>query len=180
LYKIYYRVSLLGCCAIIIERAILLMVSGEIKVAMMVSTGIRVTKAITNCVLSNSNCKIHNMLSINNGYDYSEREKTVLELYKQGKGTRDIAKEQRMSLRDISIVLRKNQASHSIAITKDNGNGNNNCSNDINIKSPNQIATQAYKLFSEGKKPFEVAIELGIREAYKFVLDRHLRTIQYL
>jgi hypothetical protein len=69
-----------------------------------------------------------------------------------------------MSLRDISIILRKNQASHGIAITKDNGNGNNNDSNDINIKYPNQIATLACKLFFEGKKPFEVAIELGIRE----------------
>jgi DNA-binding NarL/FixJ family response regulator len=30
-------------------------------------------------------------------YDYSEREKKVLELYEQGKSTRDIAKELRMS-----------------------------------------------------------------------------------
>ena len=44
------------------------------------------------------------MLSINNNYE--EREKKVLELYDQGKSTRDIAKELRMSLRDISIILR--------------------------------------------------------------------------
>jgi DNA invertase Pin-like site-specific DNA recombinase len=93
------------------------------------------------------------MLSTNNNYD--ERKKKVLELYDDGKSTRDIAKELRMSLRDISIILRKN---HGIAII-DNGNIDNN-----NNKSLNQIATQAYKLFSEGKKPFEVAIELGIRE----------------
>src|SRR6188472_201189 len=99
------------------------------------------------------------MLSINNRYDYSKRERTVLELYKQGKSTRDIAKELRMSLRDISIILRNSQLSHGITISKDNKSDNNN------NKSPNQIATQAYKLFSEGKKPFEVAIELGIREA---------------
>jgi DNA-binding NarL/FixJ family response regulator len=49
------------------------------------------------------------MLSINNNYDYNEREKKVLELYDQGKSTRDIAKDLRMSLRDISAVLRKNQ-----------------------------------------------------------------------
>ena len=54
------------------------------------------------------------MLSINNSYDYSKRERTVLELYKQGKSTRDIAKELRMSLRDISIILRKNQVSHGV------------------------------------------------------------------
>ena len=38
------------------------------------------------------------MLSVNNNYD--EREKKVLELYDQGKSTRDIAKELRMSLRE--------------------------------------------------------------------------------
>jgi DNA-binding CsgD family transcriptional regulator len=97
------------------------------------------------------------MLSTNNNdYDHIGRERHVIELYKQGKSTRDIAKELRMSLRDISIILRKK--SHGSPST-DNGNIDN-----TNNKSPNQIATQAYKLFSEGKKPFEVAIELGIRE----------------
>jgi uncharacterized coiled-coil DUF342 family protein len=105
----------------------------------------------------------NDMLSINNNnYDYNEREKKVLELYREGRNTRDIAKEIRMSLRDISIILRKNQVSHSIATTK--GDDNNNFSNDINIKSLNQKATQAYKLFSEGKKLSDVAIELGLRE----------------
>jgi DNA-binding NarL/FixJ family response regulator len=51
------------------------------------------------------------MLSINNNdHDYNERERQVIELYDQGKSTRDIAKELRMSLRDISVILRKNQA----------------------------------------------------------------------
>ena len=98
------------------------------------------------------------MLSINNNNcDYTEREKQVLEIYDQGKSTRDIAKKLRMSLRDISIILRKNQASHGIAITDNDINNNSNYN-----KSPNQIATQAYKLFSEYNKPFEVAIELGL------------------
>ncbi|MGB8033054.1 MAG: hypothetical protein WCF03_04435 [Nitrososphaeraceae archaeon] len=75
-----------------------------------------------------------------------------------------------MSLRDISIILRENHVSHGIAIMNDGINNNNISSND---KSPNQKATQAYKLFSEGKKPFEVAIELGIREAQvnKFFME---------
>src|SRR5438067_13457295 len=64
-----------------------------------------------------------------------------------------------MSLRDISIILREYHVSHGIPSTDNDNNNNSN-----NNKSPNQIATQAYKLFSEGKKPFEVAIELGIRE----------------
>jgi orotate phosphoribosyltransferase-like protein len=58
------------------------------------------------------------MSSVNNNYD--EREKKVLELYDQGKSTRDIAKELRISLRDISVILRKNQ-SHKSPST-DNGN----------------------------------------------------------
>src|SRR5438067_11222484 len=100
------------------------------------------------------------MSSINNNdYDYTEREKKVLELYDQGKSTRDIAKELRMSLRDISAILRKNQVSHGIPfpiIDNDNKDNSN--------KSPNQKSTQAYKLFSEGKKPVEVAIQLGLSE----------------
>src|SRR5947199_10518635 len=103
--------------------------------------------------------KDKHMLSINNNYDYNEREKKVLELYNQGKSTRDIAKELKMSLRDISIILRKNQVSHGII---DNDINNNNTNN--NSKSRNEIATQAYKLFSEGKKLYDVAIELGLRE----------------
>ena len=93
------------------------------------------------------------MLSINNNnaYDHLRRERQVIELYNQGKSTRDIAKELRMSLRDISIILRDNQVNHGIVIT-DNSNDNNTNSNN---KSPNEKATQAYKLFDEGKKPVE-------------------------
>jgi uncharacterized protein YjcR len=39
-----------------------------------------------------------------------------------------------------------------------------NDSNNNNNKSPNQTSTQAYKLFSEGYKPVEVAIQLGLSE----------------
>src|SRR5438046_5905088 len=100
------------------------------------------------------------MLSIKNNCDYTERERQVIELYDQGKSTRDIAKELRMSLRDISTILRKNQVSHGMPffiIDNDNNTNNNN-------KSPNQKSAQAYKLFSEGKKPVEVAIQLGLSE----------------
>jgi DNA-binding CsgD family transcriptional regulator len=83
----------------------------------------------------------------------TERESKVLELYNnQGKTTREIAKEQRLSLRDISIILKKHGVNHGIAIDDDNK------------KSPNEKFTQAYKLFSEGKKPIEVAIQLGLSE----------------
>ena len=36
-----------------------------------------------------------------------DRQKLVLELYKQGKNTREIAKEVRMSFRDIGPILNK-------------------------------------------------------------------------
>ena len=115
------------------------------------SDGIRVTKAIAKYAPSYRKDK--HMLTGNNNDYHNEREKKVLDLYNQGKTTRYIAKEIRMSLRDISIILRKKQVSHGIAIIKDNGNDNNN-----NNKSPNEKATRAYRLFSEGKKPFEDCI----------------------
>ena len=49
------------------------------------------------------------MSNNNNNNDYNEREGRVLELYDQGKSTREIAKEIRMSLRDIGIILKKGQ-----------------------------------------------------------------------
>ena len=88
------------------------------------------------------------MSNNNNTNDYNEREGRVLELYDQGKNTREIAKELRMSLREIGFILKKNQVSHGIVITD---NVNNSSSN--NNKPLNEKSTQAYKLFSEGKKP---------------------------
>jgi hypothetical protein len=93
-----------------------------------------------------------------------EKEKLVIDLYyNQRKNVRQIAQEARISFRDIATILKK---------VNDIGNGNgkdnqqhNDKNNSITNKSPNEKATQAYKLFSEGKKPLEVAIELGIREA---------------
>ena len=89
-----------------------------------------------------------NMLSTNNNnaYDHIGRERQVIELYDQGKSTRDIAKELRMSLRDISIILKKHGVNHGLAMTDDN---------DDNKKSHSNNATQAYKLFSEGKNPYK-------------------------
>jgi hypothetical protein len=94
------------------------------------------------------------MSNNNNTNDYNEREGRVLELYDHGKNTREIAKELRMSLRDIGFILKKGQVNHGIATIKDN----NNWSHSI------EKATQAYKFFSEGKKPVEVAIQLSLSE----------------
>ena len=49
----------------------------------------------------------------------SIRERKLLEINDDGKITPDIAKELRISLRDISIILRNNQLSHGFVISKD-------------------------------------------------------------
>ena len=100
------------------------------------------------------------MSNNNNTNDHNEREGRVLELYDQGKNTREIAKELRMSLRDIGFILKKGQVNHGIVTIMDDGNN----SNSNNNKPSNEKATQAYKLFSEGKKPVEVAIQLSLSE----------------
>ena len=108
------------------------------------------------------------MSNNNNTSDYNEREKQVLELYDQRKNTREIAKELRMSLRDIGFILKKGQVNHGITATimDDDNNSNNN-------KPANEKATQAYKLFSEGKKPIDVAIQLNLseKEATKYYTE---------
>jgi hypothetical protein len=85
----------------------------------------------------------------------SEREKLVLDLYKQHKNVREIAQEARMSFRDIGAIVKKTESHSDDGNVKNNGNNN---------KSHNEKATQAYKLFSEGKKLVEVSIDLGLRE----------------
>jgi DNA-directed RNA polymerase specialized sigma subunit len=53
----------------------------------------------------------------------TERERKVLELYNnQGKTTRQIAKEQRLSLRDISLILKKHGINHGIAMIEGDTN----------------------------------------------------------
>ena len=52
--------------------------------------------------------------------DYNEREGRGLELYDQDKNTREIAKELRMSLRDVGFILKKGQINHGIATIKTN------------------------------------------------------------
>lgn len=88
---------------------------------------------------------------------FTPRERKVIELYNEGKSTHDIAKEIRMSLRDINTILKKHGVNHGIVtVEKDNKSSNNN-----------EKATQAYKLFSEGRKPVQVAIELNLDELYE-------------
>jgi DNA-binding NarL/FixJ family response regulator len=84
----------------------------------------------------------------NNDYHYNEREKKVLELYKNGKNTRDIAKEQRLSLEDISIILKKHGVNHGIAMIDDDDDNKKSHSN-------NEKATQATSYSLEERSPYK-------------------------
>ena len=55
----------------------------------------------------------------------------------------------------------------------DDGNNSSNNNSNNNNKPSNQKSTQAYKLFSEGKKPVEVAIQLSLseKEATRFYTE---------
>jgi hypothetical protein len=93
-----------------------------------------------------------------------ERERLVLDLYNQGKTIREIAKEVRMSFRDIGAILNKavgekTEGSKEVIKQQDN--------NDIdkNQQQHLSLSTQAYKHFSNGKTPLDVAIELDLRES---------------
>ena len=91
-----------------------------------------------------------------------EREQAVLDLYNQGKTIREIAKELRMSFRDIGAILKKEE--------KENERQKRQLENNIassgsdNDQRDSSSSTQAYKLFSQAKTPVEVAIELGLDE----------------
>jgi hypothetical protein len=82
-----------------------------------------------------------------------ERERAVIDLYhNQRKTVREIAKEARMSFRDIGAVLNKaDEAQQRKGQEQDN--------------QQLSLATQAYKLFSQGKNPMEVAVALNVRES---------------
>src|SRR5215208_6438514 len=79
-----------------------------------------------------------------------EKERLVIELYNQGKTIRDIAKEVRISFRDIGAILKK--ASGEMEEKQD-------------TKESLSQSNKAYRLFSKGKTPIQVAITLNASEA---------------
>ena len=99
-----------------------------------------------------------------------EKEKLLIDLYyNQRKNVRQIAREARMSFRDIAAILKKKEAAAVNDGSSGTGNGivaMDNQQQQIGNGSSwsNQKSTQAYKLFSEGKKPVEVAIQLCLSE----------------
>ena len=90
-----------------------------------------------------------------------EREQVVLVLYNQGKTIRDIAKEVRMSFRDIGAILKKEEKEKE---RQKRQLENNSSTYSNRTQNGMSLSTQAYKLFSQGKTPVEVAIELDLSE----------------
>src|SRR5215211_6118723 len=95
-----------------------------------------------------------------------ERERVVLDLYNQGKTIREIAKEVRMSFRDIGVILNKIVEEKNREQQDNNGMEKNQNREQQHLS----LSAQAYKLFSDRKTPLEVAIalNLGESEATKF------------
>ena len=86
-----------------------------------------------------------------------QKERLVLELHNQGKNSREIAKIARMSFSKIGNILR-NAAKQKEAEQEQ--------------AREELLSSQAYKLFSKGKTPAEVAIELKIRAPQAIVFCR--------
>ena len=88
-----------------------------------------------------------------------EREKLVLDLYNQGKTYREIAKEARISPRDIGIILSKVIEDKTEGLKEQDDAEKNRQEEEQHLST----AAQAYKLFSDRKTPLEVAIALNLR-----------------
>lgn len=87
-----------------------------------------------------------------------EKKEKVIELHKQGKTIRQIAPEVHMSFREISKIIKAYQKKLRLQQTKKE---TNNQSSQTTTKKLS-LSSQAFKLFSEGKKPTNVKIELDI------------------
>jgi transposase len=85
----------------------------------------------------------------------TEKEQRVIELYQQGKNIREIAQEVHMSFGSIGAIERKVKG-----LQDDDGK-----SKEQQDKAPSTLSkdSQAFALFSEGKKPIEVAIKLDLK-----------------
>jgi hypothetical protein len=93
-----------------------------------------------------------------------ERERLVLNLYNQGKTICEIAKEARMSFRDIGVILNK-AVEEKTEASKEQDDNNDAEESKEQEQRQLSISAQAYKLFSDRKTPLEVAIALNLRES---------------
>src|ERR1041385_121459 len=79
-----------------------------------------------------------------------EKERLVLDLYNRRTPIREIAREAGMSFRDIGRIIDKKEKE------KEAMEGQ---------ARQGLLSTQAYKLFSDGKSPLQVAVKLNLRES---------------
>lgn len=87
-----------------------------------------------------------------------EKEKLVVQLYSESKSYREISKMARISVRDIKPILQKYGADILSRYSDIDYSVEDTASAAV---LPN--STKAYKLFSEGKNPPQVSIELNLR-----------------
>lgn len=85
-----------------------------------------------------------------------DRRGCVLEFHSQGKGTREISKLLHMSFTDIAKILKDSD--------KEKESEQQRTRQEF-------LSSQAYTLFSEGKSPVQVAIELNIRASEVIVFQ---------
>jgi hypothetical protein len=84
-----------------------------------------------------------------------EKQTLVLQLYKENKTIREIAKEARMSFRDIGAIVKKGSAAE---------NEDSHPTDKMEKHPPLSVSAQSYKLFSEGKTPVGVAVSLNLTQ----------------
>src|SRR6188472_3398247 len=84
----------------------------------------------------------------------TEKEQRVIELYHQGKTIREIAQDVHMSFGDIGFIIKK--------LTGLDGDNKPKEQDKIPVTTTLSKDSQAFKLFSEDKKPIEVAIKLDL------------------
>lgn len=93
-----------------------------------------------------------------------EKEKLILDLYNEGKTYKQIAETVRVSPRDIKPVLEKAEKERERELRINIKEGDNSGTGDRKTQKTYAFS-QAYSLFSEGKTPLEVAIELNMKES---------------
>ena len=82
-----------------------------------------------------------------------EKEKLVVQLYRENRSYREIARIARISVRDIKPIPQKYGA--------DSVSGY--AASDYRVDDDIPISSKAYKLFSDGKSPLQVSIALNLR-----------------
>src|SRR5215207_5877895 len=93
-----------------------------------------------------------------------EKEKLILDLYNKGNTYKQIAQIVRVSPRAIKPVLEKAEKEREKELGINTQEGGNGSTGNQNQTKRISAFSQAYRLFSEGKTPLDVAIELNLKE----------------